>query len=283
MSRLRFEPAIRREILTKLRAALREGSSDDLFLRRCMLEVRYPGMFEEAREHQAATEFVSWLEEQASNLAEWIERRGERESEQRRKEKLATVANALDALLVALDKADDLSLGHAMRSGLASITPSTEVPRPTIEKAKALLRAALRHGSFGVLVRMFGFKRRRPGSGSFTKAKLGAQTLSLLRARWLARDMQDFYLPAFGQFAGGFRASISALPPISTDLYSPEYRVAETIVWKLNGLYIEASTSDTGLAGTAFAATLELAGLHAPRAGYWLRKAKDAARERRDK
>lgn len=280
MPHLKLEPAIRREILAKLRAALREGSGDDLFLRRCMLEVRYPGMFEEAREHQAATEFASCLEEWASNLAEWGEQRGEREPEQRRKEKLAAVANAMDALLVALDKADDLSLGHAMRSGLASVTPSPKVPRPTIEKAKALLRAALRHGSFGGLVKAFGLKLERPKP--FAKANLGAQKLNLMRARWLARDMQDIYLSTFRQFSEGFRASIAALPPISTDLYSPEYRVAEAIVWGLDRLHIEVTTSDTGLAGTTFTATLELAGLHAPRAGYWLRKAKESARERRD-
>lgn len=281
MSSLKFVPAVRREILEKLRSALCEGNAETLLVRRYALEARYPGMFEEARKHKAATEFVSHLESLASNLSYWIEQRGSREPEQRRKERLAAVANALDALVAALAKADDLALGHAMPVGLANIKPSIDAHRPIIGKAKALLRAVLRYGSFGRLVKIIGLKRGLPKP--FTKANVGTQGLNLLRARWLAHDVQNLYLVHVTQFAEGLRSSIRTLPPLDTDLYSPAYTVAETIESLLSQLWIEISTSDTGLAGTAFAATMELAGFKTPRAGYWLKKAKDAATARNDK
>lgn len=55
---------------------------------------------------------------------------------------------------------------------------------------------------------------------------------------------------------------------------SMRLEIAEKIVNYLRSHNIMATTSSTGLAGTAFEATFELAGLPPPKAGYWVAKAK---------
>lgn len=56
---------------------------------------------------------------------------------------------------------------------------------------------------------------------------------------------------------------------------SMRLEIAEEIVNYLRSHNITATTSSTGLAGTAFEATFELAGLPPPKAGYWITKAKN--------
>lgn len=55
---------------------------------------------------------------------------------------------------------------------------------------------------------------------------------------------------------------------------SMRLEIADEIVNYLRSHNITATTSSTGLAGMAFEATFELAGLPPPKAGYWIAKAK---------
>lgn len=59
------------------------------------------------------------------------------------------------------------------------------------------------------------------------------------------------------------------------DMQSMKLEIAKEIVNYLHNHNIIATTSSTGLAGMAFEATFELAGLPSPKAGYWITKAKN--------
>lgn len=91
-----------------------------------------------------------------------------------------------------------------------------------------------------------------------------------------AYEIQHDYAKRLRDFALGVRKAIKEMP--SLDKESFEEKTAIFIEDYLGRVRIPFSTSDTGLAGKAFLAVMELAGKQMDRATYWLGKASKSER-----
>lgn len=74
----------------------------------------------------------------------------------------------------------------------------------------------------------------------------------------------------------GLTRGAETLPRISLDSKRPEFMVAAWLEDWFGRSRIPFSTTDTGLAGRAFHAVMQMAGVEKEKAGYWLAKARDS-------
>ncbi|WP_139211266.1 hypothetical protein [Azotobacter beijerinckii] len=185
----------------------------------------------------AALEFVTGLETHADPEHLVLDRLTDfNHSPQRRREKLTAVANALDDLRVALGKVYMLDLLPALEAGF--IEAERSIPPQYRTSTTTPWQSAIK-------VHLARLPNPSGGHGEL------------------------------GRFINGLRQYIAETKPPS--LAQPvRLGFALEIVRFLDKHNIPASTSSTGLAGFAFEATFELAGLPAPKAGYWIAKAKRA-------
>lgn len=199
-------------------------------------------------------------------------------AEQRRKEKLEAFANATDNFLDAFLGVDDLAIGHALFSGLSEIAPLYEhtAEGPISIAFANLLETALANGSYGPFYRVI-MKGRQDAdpNGELGLHRPMTERLNNIHVQFLAYDMQNFYVQHLRAFTLGIRKSLKNMPAMDKDGYSFEFQTARFIEDYLARRQIDVTTSDTGLAGSAFIAIMELAGHKAPRAGYWIKKAKE--------
>jgi hypothetical protein len=91
------------------------------------------------------------------------------------------------------------------------------------------------------------------------------------QAAMYAYELQHFYRSHLARFVSGVRCAIRELPPL--DISSFEKSTARWIEKYLEGQWIPFSTSDTGLAGEAFLAVMQLAGAKDTGAKYRLSEA----------
>ncbi|MEQ6331030.1 hypothetical protein VLF92_22245 [Pseudomonas chengduensis] len=227
----------------------------------------HPSGLPEAAEYEGDV-FLGCLESIASTLTQG----GEATSEQRRKEKLRAVVNATDNLLDAVSKVDDLALGGALFSGLQEVAEHVESGGAMTEAFASLLETGLATGVYAPSYRAIMYGRRM--SGQEGESAPLVSNLSSYHMQCIAYDLQKLYAKHLRAFALGLRKSLADVRPMDKGGYSPPYQVAKWLEDHLGRLQIEITTSETGLAGSAFTATLELAGITPPAAGYWLRKAK---------
>lgn len=197
---------------------------------------------------------------------------GEATSEQRRKERLRAVVNATDNLLDAVSKVDDLALGGALFCGLQEVAGEMEKIGPVAEAFGAMLETGLATGAYAPSYRAIMFGRQMADQQSESAPIVS--NLSSYHMQCIAYDLQNLYAKHLRAFALGLRKSLADVQPMNKGSYSPPYQVAKWLEDYLGRLQIEITTSETGLAGSALIATLELAGINHPAAGYWLRKAK---------
>jgi len=227
--------------------------------------------------------FVSCLECVASRLASHGE---EAPAEQSRKEKLEAFANALERLIDAMGKLDDLALGHALMSGLqeAASLYREDQAGPVSSAFAGLLEAGLASGAYA---RSYSVIHGGPAPVEITSGPEKRRTWRLSKrlpavsrltdysVQCLAYDLQTIYARNLAAFSLGVRLGLDGAPAMDKGGYSAPFQVARWLEDYLGriGLF---STSDTGLAGVAFSAVLELSGAGASRANYWLRKAKES-------
>ncbi len=254
--------------------------------------------FPEATRTQLESKFISaWLnkrpeawkeqaKEEAYIFIEALERGSEHAhlylkkatAEQQRKERLEAFANAADRLLDTLLKLDDLALGHALFSGLLETAKLYEQKSEsqTSTAFANFLEAALSEGSYSLCYK----STRKSMQALDPTGLLGldrpiTENLSKFHIQSLAYDLQNQHSDKLRAFTLGIRQSLKDLPKIDKDGSSLEFQIARFIEDHLGRLGLEFSISDTGLAGLSFIATMELSGQKAPRAGYWLKKAKE--------
>lgn len=156
------------------------------------------------------------------------------ENEQRRKERVEAFANALDKLIDAGLAMDDPALGYAIWRGMSEVLKASN------------------------------FDDEDRTHHDQTK---GWSAISE------AYEIQNNYAIHLRDFALGIRQAIKELPELDKGSYSFEAQTARFIEDYLGRTGIQFSTSDTGLAGKAFLAVMELAGTQKGRATYWLGKA----------
>ncbi|MCC6611169.1 MAG: hypothetical protein IT515_16045 [Burkholderiales bacterium] len=101
------------------------------------------------------------------------------------------------------------------------------------------------------------------------KAREGADSL---RIQLIAYDLKAFHAGDLRNFALGVRKAIRDLPALDPTTYSSGEQTARWIEDYLARLGIPVSQTDTGLAGKAFHAVMELAGKPQTTAKNWLRK-----------
>lgn len=164
--------------------------------------------------------------------------RTQKESAQRRREKIIAVANAFEALSIAASKVNEHDLLRALEAGFIATLPSP--PHPYYHQA--IEADACRKAAWDMTWRKF----KTGPNGSPTELK---------------------------RFADGMRQHINAKKLENLTLPTA-HDLAIDIVRFLDSHNINATTSSTGLAGFSFEATFELAGLPPPKAGYWISKAK---------
>lgn len=159
------------------------------------------------------------------------------EPQQRRRERMEALANALDNLIEVVGGMDDAALGFAVYRGLGEMAAEQKIEHP---EWRAI---------------------QDQWAGN--------------RGLWPARVMKDAK-PQFAAFALGVRRAIPALEMPAHAKRSPEESLAVFIEDQLGGMRLPCTTSDTGLAGLAFLETLALAdgdaALNAT-AKNWLQKA----------
>lgn len=158
------------------------------------------------------------------------------EKQEQRREKVEAFANRLDRLIEAAFALDDPALGYTLHSGLTELVSRGDFD----DEDRASVEAV----------------------GGW-RAVLGAY------------DIQHRYRADISRFCLGVRKAIKALPPLDKNFYVDEFQVAKFIEDYLGRLGIPCTTSDTGLAGRCFLATMALCGKEKSRAGYWLKKAVD--------
>ncbi|MEW6414747.1 MAG: hypothetical protein AB1482_05775 [Pseudomonadota bacterium] len=156
------------------------------------------------------------------------------ENEQRRKERVEAFANALDKLIDAGFAMDDPALGYAIWRGMSEV---------------------LKASNFDDEDRTHHDQMK--GWPSISEAY----------------EIQNNYATHLKDFALGVRHAIKELPDLDKGSCSFEAQTARFIEDYLGRAGIQFSTSDTGLAGKAFLAVMELAGTQKGRATYWLGKA----------
>lgn len=159
----------------------------------------------------------------------------EMQQQDRRREQLEAFANALDRLVDAALALDDPALGYAVHSGMEELVSCGEYSDDD--------RAAVK------------------GAAGFP-------------AICMAYDVQHFYKNDISRFCLGVRRAVKTLPSLDKN-YSDEFQTAKFIEDYLGRRGIQFTTSDTGLAGESFLATMALCGKEKTRAGYWLKKAVD--------
>lgn len=157
------------------------------------------------------------------------------ENQKKRKEKIEAFSNALFDLIEYGLKADDSSIAYVIGCGLTEAYAQSE--------CSDLDRSEVAWFNSGCIQEM-------------------------------VYDLQHKYKPMLSAFELGVRKSIKDLPALDKS-YINEHKTAAWIEDYLGRMNIPFSTSDTGLAGTAFLATMELMGNDVQRAQYWLKKAKD--------
>lgn len=157
------------------------------------------------------------------------------EKQQRRREQLEAFANALDKVVDAALMMDDPALAHAIWCGFNEMT---KLPRFTDVDREEV------------------------------RAMKGWPAIKF------AYQLQKIDSDLFRSFALGVRKSIKDLPRLDDSVYSFEYMTAWGIIDYLDRFGVVASTSDTGFAGKAFLAVMDLAGVTVSSAKYWLEKAK---------
>lgn len=162
---------------------------------------------------------------------------------QQRKEKLEAFANAFDKMLDAMSSVDRLALGHALMQGMKKATEQDAPPHLPDSHAYQKLQAA-----------------QAGGLGDLIELRLGTDAQSTYR-----RYLSDFSL--------GIRQSANTLPDLDRTVCNDNFQIACWMLDLFDEMQLPFTTSDTGLAGKAFNATLSLAGRNPPRAGYWLRMA----------
>lgn len=162
---------------------------------------------------------------------------------QQRKEKLEAFANAFDKMLDAMSNVDRLALGHALMQGMRKATEQDAPPHLPDSHAYQKLQAA-QDGGLGELLEL------RLGTGA-----------------------QGAYRRYLSDFSLGIRQSISTLPDLDRTVRNENFQIACWLLDLFGSMQLPFTTSDTGLAGKVFSATLTLAGRNPPRAGYWLRMA----------
>ena len=155
--------------------------------------------------------------------------------QKQRKERLEAFANALDRLLDASFKADDTSIAYAIWRGLQEVC---SLPEFSDDDCTELAK----HEGMPIIA--------------------------------AAHRLQHHHKSALSAFALGVRKSIPDLPPLDK-CHTDELQTAKWIEEHLGRLNIPFSTSDTGLAGMSFLATMDLMGKDIQRAQYWLRQARD--------
>jgi len=162
-----------------------------------------------------------------------------RETQKRRRERVEAVANALDALIDYIGAVDDAALGYALWNGLNKASENEAI---------------------------------------FSNAdRSDVQMMEGMPSVLLAyRLQQGREAEALRSFADGVRGSIKTLPPLDKRQHDFIDQLAKFIEDYLARRNIQVTTSDTGLAGSALIATVELAELHAPRAGYRMKMANDS-------
>ena len=212
--------------------------------------------------------FVGCLEELAATLTVGAGA----VSEQRRKEKLKAFVNAAESLLDAMSGVDDLALGNALFCGLQEVACLCPEDGPMTVAFAGLLETGLATGVYAPSYRAIMSGREMAGLADTTARVVNS--LNSYHMQCLSYDLQKLYAKHLGAFALGLRKSLDSVPPMDKGSYSPPHQVATWLEDYLGRLQIEVTTSDTGLAGSAFIATLDLAGITPPSAGYWLRKAK---------
>jgi hypothetical protein len=155
--------------------------------------------------------------------------------QKKRREKIEAFANAVDRLIDAGLAADESSLGYAVWRGFT----------------EAYSLSGCSESDRQVVARYEGM----PSTS-------------------LIYDLQHRHKEMFSAFALGVRKAIGDLPSLDKE-YSDEQKTAEWIEEYLGRHKIKFSTSDTGLAGQSFLATMDLMGKNIKRAGYWLKIAKN--------
>ncbi len=158
------------------------------------------------------------------------------EKQEQRREKVEALANRLDKLAETIFEIDDAALGYAIYSGMKEVADSDDCT----DEDRAAVEAI--------------------GGWLFTMK---------------AYELQRLHRADISRFCLGVRKAIKTLPSLDKNFYADEFQVAKFIEDYLGRLGIPCSTSDTGLAGQCFLATMALCGKEKGRAGYWLKKAVD--------
>lgn len=157
-----------------------------------------------------------------------------KEKQQRRRERLEYFANCLDKLVDAGLAMDDPALGYAMWRGM-------------MEAAKL------------------------PEYSDADRANL--KSAEGMRSTLLAYELQTIHKEELTAFTLGVRKAIADLPELDDFYYDQTRQLAYWLEDWLCRSGIAFSTSDTGLAGTAYLATVDLMGLPANSAKYKLAQA----------
>lgn len=156
-------------------------------------------------------------------------------SQKRRREQVEALANALDAVADAAFRMDDPALGYALYKGLLG---------------------------------MVGGPQFSADDRGFVESLAGYESI------FTAYRIQHEHRADIERFCLGVRSAIKQLPGMDKR-YCTEFQAAKFIEDYLARRGIGVTTSDTGLAGSAFMATMALAGLDVQRAGYWIKLARD--------
>lgn len=205
--------------------------------------------------------FIDNLEDLAAD----IRSRKPDDSPQRRAEKLDALYNSLTNLVSCVENIDDIALGHALFCGLrkAGALEESNIDSRTAKDFMGFVRSLILHGPYRII--------HSGGPHLDLLSVLGAEAFNLA-----AFNLKNTYADRLRLFTLGVLKSKSEIPKINNGYHSAPLCVAEFIWSRLTTFKMKPSTSDTGFAGTVFSETLELIGRPVPRAGYWLRKARDA-------
>lgn len=202
---------------------------------------------------------------------------GQAPAEQGRQKRLEAFVNATDKFIDALSGADDVGLGHVLFGGLLEIERQYEQKDagPILQALVGLIEATL--SSSNSLVTIATRKTReanREAMGLSPETPLNENQIKL-DLQFLSYEIQSKHIESLKAFSLGMRKSLKNSPRLDKDDYSLELRLARVIEDNLSRMGLDVTTSDTGLAGCAFIATIELSGRPVPRPGYWLKKAKE--------
>lgn len=244
---MRFSECVRTELENRLAESLQREHPD-------LLLAEFKGWI---------AGFISILEKIASTPTEAIP------LEKDRKARLRAFVNATESFIDALEKLDDVSFGYAVFAGFNEIDEESDRSVGPVGKAVGqLFEAAMTNSRHGIIRMYSRVKKGRAGAVGWPSDRAWRDM------QGIAHVVQTEHIGSLRTFALGMRKSLKSPPLLDKDDCKFNFRVAQAIEHGMSRMGLQVSTSETGLAGSIFAATMELAGHKASSTSYWLEKAK---------